>query len=216
MTRASRSPSAPSARSGNNCTVAAAGPGVASPRIGPTDGTRSTASRRLRSARRPSTMSRRSMFSGHTGLHAPHKVQASIDSARSAAVAPCCNALARPCGVKRISWVWRQTGQTSRHRLQPMQAKGSGRDMAEGMVRLNGFSGPEGARAPRRRSPDRRRRVRRSRHDSVSSPDRPCASAPGAGRPPSHRVHGAYSPSSCRRIGSNSPRVRCRCRKSRS
>ena len=52
------------------------------------------------SARRSSSaMSTRPMFSGHTGSHAPHSVHAETDGAISAMVAPCCRALARPCGV---------------------------------------------------------------------------------------------------------------------
>ncbi len=74
------------------------------------------------SRRRFISMSTRPMFSGHTGSQAPHSVQDSIDGARSATLAPCCMALARPWGVRRRSRVRRHTGHTSRHRLQPLHA----------------------------------------------------------------------------------------------
>jgi hypothetical protein len=50
-------------------------------------------------ARRPVIMSTNAMSSGQAGSQAPHSVHESIDAARSSVVAPCCKALARPCGV---------------------------------------------------------------------------------------------------------------------
>ena len=73
-------------------------------------------------ARNATIKSTSAISSGQAGSQAPHKVHESMDAARSPAPAPCCIALARPWGVRRMSCVARHTGQASRHKLQPVQA----------------------------------------------------------------------------------------------